>query len=95
MAANNIVTFGALTTDPENPTEPQTAQVLEAGLNYLRVRVPDEAATGPITVAVADKGWFSTTLLAPPYNQFVVLEKPVITGFDPNPVITGFSSTTN
>lgn len=89
VAADNIVTFGGLTTDPENPTTPQKAEVLEAGPNLLKVRVPREAATGPITVAIATKGWFSTTLLAPPYHEFVVLEKPVITGFDPDPPPAG------
>lgn len=46
----NFVTFGQLSTDPENPPVQARAEVVVASESSLVVRVPEEAETGFITV---------------------------------------------
>jgi hypothetical protein len=84
----NIVRFGNQGTDPENPAG--AARVIAATRHQLLVEVPESAITGPISVALAGKGSFSTAILDPPNRNFRVLDDPVILAIDPpNPPIGG------
>jgi parallel beta-helix repeat protein len=87
----NLVTFGVLSTDPENPAEPARAEVLKATETALVVRVPEDAQTGIITVAVAGSGSSSSADLPEKFQVFTVYEDPIITHIEPAVPIVGKS----
>ncbi|HAV65664.1 MAG TPA: hypothetical protein DCY13_25230, partial [Verrucomicrobiales bacterium] len=86
---DNLVTFGLLTTDPENPPAPARAEVLRATSNSLIVRVPEQAQTGAITVAVAGQGSTASTDLPERFRTFEVYPDPVIQSIEPDPPVAG------
>ena len=90
-AGLNLVRFGGLTTDPENPSSGVTAQIIGAPtLTSMRVRVPEDAEDGknPILIAVAGKGASTTTGNDPPFDGFTIIPDPIIDDLvpeDPRP----------
>ncbi|MBI3119729.1 MAG: hypothetical protein HYZ00_13630, partial [Candidatus Hydrogenedentes bacterium] len=77
--AENIVTFGRLGTGAPPPA---IANVVEATAHSLLVEVPEEAATGPISVKVEARGETTTSVLAPPFQNFEVIPDPQITAVE-------------
>ena len=89
VASENIVTFNNLSTSPNNPPAAAKAKVLKATRDSLLVQIPEEAATGFITVTIEDRGSFSTSKLSGRYRSFTIIPDPVITSITPNPPLAG------
>jgi hypothetical protein len=83
----HIVQFGALGTDPHATTG--AGEVLFASEDTLLVRVPEEASSGPITVAIVDRGVANSVRIADGQGIFEVIPDPVLTAVEPASVLPG------
>jgi parallel beta-helix repeat protein len=85
--AAHIVRFGGVGTDPYQTGG--AGRVILATRDTLVVEVPEEAETGPITVAVMDRGVANTARIADGMGLFTVIPDPVITAVSPSSIIPG------
>ena len=83
----NIITFGYLGTNPNDPPESVRAKVISATTTEVVVEIPEAARSGFIQAAkVGGESAFSTAELTEPFKRFELEPDPVITSiFPPNP----------
>ncbi|MBX3728928.1 MAG: IPT/TIG domain-containing protein, partial [Candidatus Sumerlaeia bacterium] len=83
----HIVQFGSAGTDPYATTG--AGEVLFASEDTLLVVVPEEASSGPITVAIVDRGVANSVRIAEGQGFFEVIPDPVLTAVEPSTVLPG------
>jgi hypothetical protein len=85
------VEFNSPPSTSGDPAVSAPAEIVDATLTTITVKVPEKAndGSGEILVKVKDKGHFYTTRLSEPYKYFNVLPDPVITMIEPTSPIIG------